>query len=92
MRLDDLAVRLFGRLAHRRAHSCAQVVDRGQAAAALDVPERPAVAGGQPLRQRADLVDRADGWTFWHVERGGRLTPIDDLRTAIRAAMRQAAE
>ena len=27
---------------------------------AFDVPEGPAVAGGEPLSQRADLVDRAD--------------------------------
>ena len=33
-----------------------------------------------------------NGWTFWHVERGGRLTPIDDLRASMRAAMREAAE
>ena len=31
------------------------------AAGALDMPEGPAVAGGQALRQRADLMDRADG-------------------------------
>jgi modification methylase len=33
-----------------------------------------------------------NGWTFWHIERAGRLTPIDDLRGAMRAAMREAAE
>jgi modification methylase len=33
-----------------------------------------------------------NGWTFWHIERGGRLTSIDDLRSNIRAAMREAAE
>jgi modification methylase len=33
-----------------------------------------------------------NGWTFWHLERGGRLTPIDDLRAAMRATMREAAE
>ena len=33
-----------------------------------------------------------NGWTFWHIERAGRLTPIDDLRAGIRAAMREAAE
>ena len=38
----------------------AQIVDRRQAAVFLVMPEGPAVAGGQPLRQRAGLVDRAD--------------------------------
>jgi modification methylase len=33
-----------------------------------------------------------NGWTFWHIERAGRLSPIDDLRVGIRAAMREAAE
>jgi modification methylase len=33
-----------------------------------------------------------NGWTFWHIERAGGLTPIDDLRAGIRAAMREAAE
>ncbi|MFZ0605081.1 MAG: modification methylase, partial [Roseiarcus sp.] len=33
-----------------------------------------------------------NGWTFWHLERGGRLTPIDELRAAMRATMREAAE
>jgi modification methylase len=33
-----------------------------------------------------------NGWTFWHVERAGRLTPIDDLREAMRVAIRAAAE
>jgi modification methylase len=31
-------------------------------------------------------------WTFWDVERAGRLTPIDDLRATMREAMREAAE
>ena len=39
----------------------AQFVDQGQTPAPLDVPEGPAVAGGEPLHERADLVDRADG-------------------------------
>ncbi|WP_287743529.1 site-specific DNA-methyltransferase [Methylobacterium sp.] len=32
-----------------------------------------------------------NGWTFWHVERAGRLVPIDDLRARIRAGMGSAA-
>jgi modification methylase len=33
-----------------------------------------------------------NGWTFWHVERAGALTVIDDMRANIRAIMREAAE
>src|ERR1700722_10139065 len=39
----------------------AQGVDQGEVALALDMPEGPAVAGFEALRQRADAVDRADG-------------------------------
>jgi modification methylase len=31
-----------------------------------------------------------NGWTFWHMDQGGRLAPIDELRTQMRAAMRVA--
>src|ERR1700677_797625 len=51
---------LLRRLAHRRPHRRAQIVDQHALSRALDMPERPAVASGQPLRERADLVDRAD--------------------------------
>ena len=40
----------------------------------------------------AQGLPACNGWTFWHVERAGRRMPIDDLRTAIRASMREAAE
>ena len=33
-----------------------------------------------------------NGWTFWHIERAGRLTPIDELRGVLRAAIRVAAD
>ena len=33
-----------------------------------------------------------NGWTFWHFERGGKLTPIDALRSTMRARLREAAE
>ena len=52
--------RLFRRLAHRYAHGGSQIVNWSQSALALDMPEGPPVAGGQPLHQRADLVDRSD--------------------------------
>jgi modification methylase len=31
-----------------------------------------------------------NGWTFWHMEKGGRLAPIDELRAHMREAMRAA--
>ena len=33
-----------------------------------------------------------NGWTFWSVERAGRLTSIDELRADVRATLREAAE
>ena len=51
----------------------------------------PAVGSIHKIGALAQGLPACNGWTFWHVERGGRLTPIDDLRTAMRAAMRQAA-
>lgn len=31
--------------------------------------------------------DACNGWTFWHVERGGVRRPIDDLRTEVRGRL-----
>jgi len=31
--------------------------------------------------------DACNGWTFWHLERAGRIEPIDVLRTAVRSRM-----
>src|SRR5271155_698756 len=52
----------------------------------------PAVGSIHKIGALAQGLPACNGWTFWHVERGGRLAPIDDLRTAMRAAMRQSAE
>jgi modification methylase len=35
----------------------------------------------------AQNLDACNGWTFWHCERGGRLVPIDALRSEVRGAM-----
>jgi modification methylase len=40
----------------------------------------------------AQGLPACNGWTFWHMERAGRLTPIDELRTTIREALKIAAE
>ena len=34
-------------------------------------------------------AEACNGWTFWHLERDGRLDPIDTLRADIRAQMEQ---
>ena len=50
----------------------------------------PAVGSIHKIGALAQGLPACNGWTFWHVERAGRLTPIDDLRASIRAAMRAA--
>ncbi len=40
----------------------------------------------------AQGLPACNGWTFWHIERRGKLEPIDAMRSTIRAGMRQAAE
>ena len=36
---------------------------------------------------RIQGLDACNGWTFWHYEEEGRLRPIDDLRSIVRARM-----
>jgi modification methylase len=52
----------------------------------------PAVGSIHKIGALVQGLPACNGWTFWHVEREGRLTPIDDLRAAMRATMREAAE
>ena len=40
----------------------------------------------------AQGLPACNGWTFWHIERRGKLEPIDAMRSTILAGMRQAAE
>ncbi|WP_131195869.1 site-specific DNA-methyltransferase [Lichenihabitans psoromatis] len=40
----------------------------------------------------AQGLPACNGWTYWHYETDGRLRPIDDLRSGIRASMREAAD
>lgn len=35
----------------------------------------------------AQGLEACNGWTFWHVETKGQITPIDDLRAKVRAEM-----
>jgi modification methylase len=52
----------------------------------------PAVGSIHKIGALVQGLPACNGWTFWHVERAGRLAPIDDLRANIRWTMRQAAE
>jgi modification methylase len=38
----------------------------------------------------AQGLPACNGWTFWHYEENGRLTPIDNLRSQIRESLRAA--
>ena len=52
----------------------------------------PAIGSIHKIGALAQGLPACNGWTFWRVERAGKLELIDDLRTAMRAAMREAAE
>ena len=52
----------------------------------------PATGSIHKIGALAQGLPACNGWTYWHVERGGSLQPIDDMRASIRATMRHAAE
>ncbi len=52
----------------------------------------PAVGSIHKIGALVQGLPACNGWTFWHIERVGQLTPIDDLRASMRATMREAAE
>jgi modification methylase len=52
----------------------------------------PAVGSIHKIGALVQGLPACNGWTFWHIERAGRLIPIDDLRANMRAAMREAPE
>ena len=52
----------------------------------------PATGSIHKIGALAQGLPACNGWTFWHVERAGALTPIDEMRANIRAMMREAAE
>ena len=47
----------------------------------------PATGSIHKIGALAQGLPACNGWTFWHIEKDGRLIPIDDLRQEIRAAM-----
>ena len=52
----------------------------------------PAIGSIHKIGALAQGLPACNGWTFWHLERAGKRVLIDELRTAIRATMREAAE
>jgi modification methylase len=52
----------------------------------------PAVGSIHKIGALAQGLPACNGWTFWHIERAGALTLIDDMRSSLRAMMREAAE
>src|SRR5262249_18680364 len=52
----------------------------------------PTVGSIHKIGALAQGLPACNGWAFWHIERAGRLIPIDDLRASIRAGMRAAAQ
>ena len=52
----------------------------------------PAVGSIHKIGALVQGLPACNGWTFWHVERAGALTVIDDMRANIRAMLREAAE
>jgi modification methylase len=52
----------------------------------------PAIGSIHKMGALAQGLPACNGWTYWHVERAGALTLIDDMRANIRAMMREAAE
>ena len=74
-----------------------QVVDARRRHAALVRPDGaikigPTVGSIHKIGALVQGLPACNGWTFWHVERAGRLTLIDDFRANMRAMMRAAAE
>ncbi len=62
----------------KRRHSA---VVRADGALALG----PIVGSIHKVGALAQGLPACNGWTFWHVERGGKLVPIDDFRADARA-------
>jgi modification methylase len=69
----------------RRRHSALVRADGTLAAG-------PAIGSIHKIGALVQGLPACNGWTFWHVERAGRLMAIDDLRADVRSSLRQAAE
>src|SRR5579883_1684577 len=66
---------------------------RADGSIALSGPSPFSIVGSiHKVGALAQGLPACNGWTFWHVERGGRLAPIDALRATIRESLKTAAE
>ncbi len=45
----------------------------------------PAVGSIHKIGALAQGLPACNGWTYWRIERAGKLVPIDDLRSSVRA-------
>jgi len=52
----------------------------------------PAVGSIHKIGALVQGLPACNGWTFWHVEREGRLAPIDEMRARLRAELARAME
>ncbi|MBV9289434.1 MAG: modification methylase, partial [Hyphomicrobiales bacterium] len=52
----------------------------------------PAIGSIHKIGALVQGLPACNGWTFWHIEREGRLAPIDEMRARVRAGLGQAAE
>jgi modification methylase len=52
----------------------------------------PAIGSIHKIGALAQGLPACNGWTYWHVERAGSLTLIDEMRAGLRASMREAAQ
>ena len=52
----------------------------------------PAIGSIHKIGALVQGLPACNGWTFWHIERGAQLAPIDEFRGVLRAAIRVAAE
>ena len=78
-------------------HPGERLVDAGRRHSALvradgALAAVPAVGSIHKIGALVQGLPACNGWTFWHIERAGRLILIDELRAAMRAAMHKAAE
>ena len=78
-------------------HPGERLVDAGRRHSALiradgALAVGPAVGSIHKIGALVQGLPACNGWTFWHVERAGQLTSIDELRAAMRQAMREATE
>jgi len=72
-----------------------QVIDISHSQSALVRADGTLAAGGSigsihKICALARSLPACNGWTYWYVERNGRLTSIDELRERVRAMMREA--